>query len=275
MTSTEHTGEVVHVENRGPVAVITIDRPTKYNAIDNAVATGLTDALASVADDPRTRAVVLTGSGRAFAAGADIRLYAGASAAEFDEFTALCNNLCDRIAGSPIPVVAAVNGLALGGGFELVLSCDVVVAEPDAAFGLPEVTLGLLPGWGGTQRLTWHVGPNRARWLIMSGERLDAPTAHSLGIVTHLSKADDLLPTAVRVATTLAEQAPQAIAAVRKSIAAAIPGAPAMSSGSGFKLERELLTALFNSPDGREGIAAFVGKRPPRFSWARAEATNQ
>ncbi|HWD04097.1 MAG TPA: enoyl-CoA hydratase/isomerase family protein [Amycolatopsis sp.] len=260
------SAEVVHVENNGQVAVITIDRPDKYNAIDKAVAVGLIDALASAADDPRARAVVLTGTGRAFAAGADVRLYADASPAEFDEFTALCNTLCDRIAGSPVPVVAAVNGLALGGGFELVLSCDVVVAEPEAAFGLPEVSLGLLPGWGGTQRLTWLVGPNRARWLIMSGERLDARTAHRLGIVTHLSDADDLLPAAVRIATMIAEQAPQAIAAVRESVVAAIPEARAMSRGSGFELERERLTALFNSPDGREGVAAFVAKRPPRFS---------
>ncbi|MEV7870775.1 enoyl-CoA hydratase/isomerase family protein [Streptomyces sp. NPDC088124] len=209
MPAADPATDLVLVEHQGPVAVVTINRPAKYNAISPAVVTALDAALGALGADPRVRAIILTGAGKAFAAGADISFYAQADREEFTAFTGRCNALCDRIATSPVPVVAAVRGLALGGGFELVLSCDVVVAEQGAAFGLPEVSLGLLPGWGGTQRLTWHVGPNRAKWLIMSGERLDATTAEALGIVTHICDTDALLPVALRVADALAAQSPR------------------------------------------------------------------
>jgi enoyl-CoA hydratase/carnithine racemase len=162
-------------------------------------------------------------------------------------------------------VVAAVRGVALGGGLELVLACDVVVAEHGAAFGLPEVTLGLLPGWGGTQRLTWLVGPTRARWLMMSGERMDAETARAVGIVTHLCARDDLFPRSLEVAQLLAARAPLAVAAIREAVIAAVPGGPDGSAGRGFRRERAALGSLFASADGREGVTAFVEKRSPRF----------
>ncbi|MEU0469226.1 enoyl-CoA hydratase/isomerase family protein [Amycolatopsis sp. NPDC006131] len=255
----------VLVERSAPIAVVTINRPEKYNAIDAAVVDALENALTELEGDPAIRAIVLTGAGKAFAAGADIAFYADADRVSFDAFTQRCNELCDRIAKCAVPVVAAVNGLALGGGFELVLSCDVVVAADEASFGLPEVSLGLLPGWGGTQRLTWHVGPNRAKWLVMSGERLDAEAAEAAGIVTHRCAQDELAARAAQIATTLAEQAPLAVAAIREAVTAAVPAAAEASAGAGFQLERAKLSALFESSDGREGIAAFVHKRPPHF----------
>ncbi|MFE2945221.1 enoyl-CoA hydratase/isomerase family protein [Streptomyces sp. NPDC059255] len=266
MTTPELGTDLVLVERAGRVATVTINRPTKYNAINEEIVECLDTAFARLGADPEIHTIVLTGSGKAFAAGADIGFYAQANREQFIAFTERCNALCDRIATSPVPVVAAVKGLALGGGFELVLSCDIVVAADDARFGLPEVSLGLLPGWGGTQRLTWHVGPNRAKWIIMSGGRLDAATAKDLGIVTHTCDRDDLLRLARQVATTLAGQAPGAVAAIREAVTAAVPGAGAGSSGPGFLSERERLIALFDSADGREGIAAFVEKRPARFT---------
>ncbi|MCE0768477.1 enoyl-CoA hydratase/isomerase family protein [Pseudonocardia kujensis] len=270
---TRPDGAAVLVERRGRVGVVTIDRPAKYNAINYAVVDGLQDAITGLGDDPAIGAIVLTGAGKAFAAGADIALYSGADADEFARFTERCNALCDTLAASQVPVVAAVNGLALGGGFELVLSCDVVIAATDATFGLPEVALGLLPGWGGTQRLTWHVGPNRAKWLIMSGRRIDAHTAEQLGIVTQTCRRDELDQVATGLADDLAGQAPCAIAAIREAVTAAVPYAAAGSEGPGFRLERDRLTALFTSPDGQEGIAAFVQKRPARFRARTATST--
>lgn len=260
------TAGPVLVQRRGAVAVLTLNRPAKYNAIDHATVDALTGALDEIEADRNVRAVVLTGAGKAFAAGADIAFYAGADHGEFAAFTERCNALCDRIARCRVPVVAAVRSLALGGGFELVLACDVVVAERGAAFGLPEVTLGLLPGWGGTQRLTWHVGPTRARWLMMSGDRLGAVAAEAVGIVTHLCEGDELVPRALEVADLLAGRAPLAVAAIRDAVVAAVHGGPEGSDGPGFRREREALGELFASADGREGITAFVEKRTPRFT---------
>ncbi|WP_307841639.1 enoyl-CoA hydratase/isomerase family protein [Streptomyces endocoffeicus] len=263
--SPELAPDVVLVERRDRVGIVTINRPAKYNAINYAVVEALSDALRELGDDPAVHAIVLAGAGRAFAAGADIAFYSHADREAFIAFTERCNALCDTIAASPIPIIAAVNGLALGGGFELVLSCDVVVAAANASFGLPEVSLGLLPGWGGTQRLTWHIGPNRAKWLIMSGERINAYTAEQLGIVAQVCAREDLDSVALDTATRLAAQPPAAIAAIRAVVASAVPHASAGSAGPGFRLERDKLTALFDSRDGQEGIAAFVEKRPPCF----------
>ena len=260
MTAHEVSGDLVLTERRGAVGVVTINRPDKYNAISPGVVDGLEQAFTELWDDRGIRAVVLTGSGRAFAAGADITFYATADHTDFAAYTKRCNDLCDRIASAPVPVVAAVTGVALGGGFELALSCDVIVAEHDASFGLPEVALGLMPGWGGTQRLTRLIGLNRAKWMIMSGERLTAAAAAELGIVTRTCERENLLPVAVQLADTLADQAPLAISAIREAVTAAVTG------DAGFRLEQERLATLFDSHDGREGIDAFVHKRPARFS---------
>lgn len=265
MTRSENVTRTVLVEQNDPIAIVTINRPAKYNAINREIVDELDAAFTALEAEPSVRAIVLTGVGRAFAAGADIAFYAAADRAAFASFTRRCNALCDRIANSAVPVVAAVNGVALGGGFELVLSCDVVVAAHEASFGFPEVSLGLLPGWGGTQRLTWHVGLNRAKWLVMSAERLDTDAAQAAGIVTHSCAREDLAAQAVQVATTLSRQAPLAVAAIREAVTAAIPGAAEASSGVGFRFEREKLSALFGSADGSEGITAFVEKRPARF----------
>ncbi|WP_280436807.1 enoyl-CoA hydratase/isomerase family protein [Nocardia carnea] len=247
------------------MATITLDRPRKFNALNSAMVQQFNEALDTVTEDPDIRAVVVTGSGKAFAAGADIAQYEKADAARFAAFTHACNDLCDRIDTFDKPVIAAVNGLALGGGFEIVLACDIVIAAESASFGLPEVSLGLLPGWGGTQRLPQFIGPNRARHLIMTAGRLSAAEAAQAGIVSQICALDDLTETARTLATDIAGRSPLAIAAIKKAVgyaAAAIPG----NRGPGYALEQGLLFELFASEDGREGIAAFVQKRPARFT---------
>lgn len=256
----------VQLERRGRVAVLTLNRPEKYNAIDRSTVDALHSVLDGVDGDDEVGAVVLTGAGEAFAAGADVGFYARSDAAALTAFTDRCNALCERISRFAVPVVAAVHGLALGGGFELVLACDVVVAEDDAVFGLPEVSLGLLPGWGGTQRLTWHAGPARARWLMMSGERLDAARAEDWGIVTSRCEPGTVVRRAYAVADRLAGQAPLAVAAIREAVTAAVYRGPERADGPGFRHERAALEMLFSSADGREGVAAFVQKRPPHFT---------
>ncbi|WP_241962227.1 enoyl-CoA hydratase/isomerase family protein [Rhodococcus opacus] len=256
---------LVALEAGEGVATITLDRPQKFNALNSAMIQQFNEALDTVAEDPDVRAVVVSGTGKAFAAGADIAQYEKAEAAQFAAFTRACNDLCDRIDTFEKPVIAAVNGLALGGGFEIVLACDIVIAAESASFGLPEVSLGLLPGWGGTQRLPQFVGPNRARHLIMTAGRLSAAEANQSGIVSQICALDDLTETARTLATDIAGRAPLAVAAIKKAVGyatAAVPG----NRGPGYALEQSLLFDLFASEDGREGIASFVQKRPARFT---------
>ncbi|WP_063131625.1 enoyl-CoA hydratase/isomerase family protein [Nocardia fusca] len=263
--STTPEEELISLEIGAGVATITLDRPRKFNALNSAMVQQFNEALDTVAEDPEIRAVVVIGTGKAFAAGADIAQYEKADAAQFAAFTRVCNDLCDRIDTFDKPVIAAVNGVALGGGFEIVLACDIVIAAESASFGLPEVSLGLLPGWGGTQRLSQFIGPNRARHLIMTAGRLSAPEAERSGIVSQVCALDDLAESARALATDIAGRSPLAVAAIKKAVgyaSAAVPG----NRGPGYALEQSLLFDLFASEDGREGIAAFVQKRPARFT---------
>lgn len=254
----------LRVRQDAKVLFIELNRPRKYNALDTGMVLGLTDVLQSEARQQTSRAVVISGAGRAFAAGADIAEYAGADRQAFALFTERANVMCSQIASMPVPVIAAVNGLALGGGFELVLSCDIVFASHDASFGLPETGLGLIPGWGGTQRLAHHIGPNRAKELIMTGARLSAQDAHRLGIVNRLHDPENLLEAAAAFAAVIASGPGKAIGAAKRAINAG--HASAAPTGPGFLLEQAELRALFETEDGREGIAAFVEKRPADFT---------
>ncbi|MBY4213653.1 enoyl-CoA hydratase/isomerase family protein [Rhodococcus fascians] len=252
------------IETSEQTAVLTLNRPEKYNALNDAMINQLHQALTDIAHNDDIRVVVLTGTGKAFAAGADIAQYEQATAADFANFTTRCNSLCDRISTLPIPVIAAVNGIALGGGFEIVLACDFVIAADTAAFGLPEVSLGLLPGWGGTQRLSAFIGTSRAKAMIMTASKLTAGQALDAGIVLEVHTTGTELIRARELATDIARRAPLAIAAIKTSVnhaAGAIPG----NTGPGFALEQSLLRELFATDDGREGIRAFVDKRPATF----------
>lgn len=258
--------EVVRTAVRDGVHTIRLSRPHKYNAITTDMILMVSAALESAERDPSVRAVILTGTGGVFAAGADIGEYSGADHGAFARFSDLANALCTRICTLRVPVLAAVNGPALGGGFEIVLSCDLVLASTEASFGLPEIALGLIPGWGGTQRLVGYVGPNRARELVLTGARLTAQAAADLGIVNRICEPDRLLPDATALAAELATGPRLAIAAARRAIRQATP--TAVPGAAGFALEQAELRGLFDTADGREGVHAFVDKRPAVFRGA-------
>ena len=253
----------VEVEDRDAVRYLRMSRPEKRNAINGAMLSGLHAALDDDLAAAGLRVVVLTGAGDAFCAGADIAEYVRMDPAGFRHFTDSAGTLCERLATLPVPVIAAVNGAALGGGFELVLSCDLVVAANNATFGLPEINLGLIPGWGGTQRLVQYVGPNRAREMVLFGTRLSATDAAGAGLVNSICDQADLAATAEQLALALAARPSLAIAAARNAIDHAspqqLPGAP------GFAVEQRELMDLFESADGREGMNAFAQKRAPVF----------
>lgn len=248
----------------GSVGVITLNRPHKLNAIDGSVVLEIGSVLQRLQDDPKIRAIVLTGAGRAFAAGADIGMYRDATPEAFRDFTQRCNALCEQVEQLPKPVVAAVRGVALGGGFELVLSADIVIAAEDAKFGLPEINLGLLPGWGGTQRLTQQIGRGRATEMIMTASRLSARDARTLGLVNEVVPEAEVDDVALLMAERLAAQPMQALTSIKTAIRAANP-AGIRSNSPGFVVEQQELQKLFLTADGKEGIAAFVEKRQPRF----------
>lgn len=254
---------LVRTRQRGTVVTLQLNRPEKYNAFNTEMVAGVTRALHDVRERDDVRALVLAAEGRAFAAGADIAEYAASDRAGFDRFTAAANAMCTELATLPVPVIAAVDGVALGGGFEVVLCCDLVVASGGASFGLPETSLGLIPGWGGTQALTGLIGSSRTKALVFSGDRLSADDAYSLGVVTEVCDTGNAVARAEELAADLTERAAGALAAAKRAVAA---GTKALDrDGQGFATERVELQRLFDTEESREGIAAFVEKRRPLF----------
>ena len=254
------------VGDAGEVLVWTLDRPDALNAIDNGLLAALLAALdeleATIPVDPMaTRALVLTGSGgRAFSTGMDLRERAGFDDAALRAQRAGIVALMSRINALPLPTLAAVEGFALAGGFELALACDLIVASADAVFGLPEVRVGVFPGGGGTQTLTWLIGPARARDLILTGRRLSAAEAEAWGIVARVTERGGALDAAVGVAGEIGLGAPIGI----RQAKAAIRGAH-RSLAAGMADENALYEQVLVSSDRREGFRAFGEKRPPRF----------
>ena len=243
------------------VVLLTLDRPEVLNALSFALLRELDDALAAADADPACHAVVITGSGeRAFAAGVDIKELAaqsGASLLAADPF-----GVVDRIAGLRMPVIAAVRGFALGGGFELALACDLLVLGDDAQLGLPELGLGVIPGAGGTQRLTRAIGRGRAMEAILTGRRIRADEADRLGLATAVVPGAEVVDRALELAGRIAGQAPLAVAAAK----AVVNAAAEIPLADGIRLERERFAALFGTADQQEGMAAFVEKRKPSWS---------
>jgi enoyl-CoA hydratase len=242
------------------VALVTLDRPEVLNALSF----DLLDELAAVLDrldaDPDCRAIVLTGSGsRAFAAGADIRELARQTPVSLrvdDRFA-----VWDRIGAIRTPLIAAVRGFALGGGCELAMTCDIIVAAEDASFGQPEINLGVMPGAGGTQRLTRAIGKARAMDLILTGRTIGAVEAERMGLISRVVNPDETLDAAIELATRIAGQAPVAVLAAKE----AIKQADELPLSSALQHERRAFYLLFASEDQGEGMAAFVEKRPPQW----------
>lgn len=246
----------------GPVALLTIARPQVMNALNEQVLTELANALAAVASHPQTRALVLTGAGpKAFVAGADIAAMARMTGAEALAFSQKGQAVFDAIEALPVPVVAAVNGFALGGGCELVLACDIVYAAENAVFGQPEVRLGVVPGFGGTARLVRVVGRNAALEWILLGDNVPAREAWRLGLVQKVLPPDELMPAAMAAATALASRGPLAVRAARTLVRKAqeLPLAEAQQG------EAHAFATLFDGHDQKEGMQAFLQRRPPNF----------
>jgi len=247
-------------EPRPGVGLVTIDRPAVLNALDRRTIEELVAALASLDADPDCRCIVITGAGeRAFVAGADIGEMAEQTAASMRAGGPFAQ--WDRIAAIATPMVAAVRGYALGGGCELALACDLVVAADDATFGQPEITLGIMPGLGGTQRLARTIGRARTMELVLTGRRLPAAEAYQMGLVSQLVPAAETLPVALSLAARIAAAPPLAVAAAMRAIDGAFEG-PLVE---GMALERELFHELFDTQDQKEGMRAFREKRRPTW----------
>jgi enoyl-CoA hydratase len=239
------------------VALVTIDRPEALNALSFDLVRELAGALETLDADPACRAVVLTGSGtRAFAAGADIRelaIQTSASLASGGDFDAWA-----RIDAIGLPIVAAVRGFALGGGCELAMACDLIVAGDDARFGQPEINLGVIPGAGGTQRLTRAIGSARAMELILTGRTMTADEAFAAGLVTRVVPAGATVEAALELAARIASMPPLAVRAAKQAVRAAAE----LPLTHGLAAERQAFFALFDTDDQREGMSAFIEKRP-------------
>src|SRR5215208_2500332 len=252
----------VRSERDGGVAVVTIDRPDALNALDVSTLTALQEELLALGGDTDVRAVVLTGSGdRAFAAGADIKYMSGLDPEQAKEWGELGQSVGRLLETLPAPTIAAINGFALGGGCELALACDIRNASTNAKLGQPEINLGIIPGWGGTQRLARVCGLGVAKELILTGRLVDADEALRLGLVNAVFPADELLPRTLETARLVASKSPLALRAAKLALNHALQG----DHVDNLSREAEEFGALFASEDAKEGLAAFVEKREPNF----------
>ncbi len=254
--------EFLTVEVADRIATVTINRPDKLNALNARVLEELDVVFTAFATDPLVAAVIVTGAGRAFVAGADIAEIAGHDAAGLEQMSAKGQAIFNRIERLTKPVIAAVNGFALGGGCELALACHIRVASEHAKFGLPEVKLGLMPGYGGTQRLPRLVGKGRALRLILSGEQIDATEAYRIGLVDVLATAKTLHEEAKSLALQFAKNGPVAVA---RTIEAVNDGFDRLADDA-LALEARLFGSLGSTKDMAEGTAAFLAKRPAQFT---------
>ncbi|KAA9132217.1 enoyl-CoA hydratase [Microbacterium caowuchunii] len=253
------TYENISVEQRGRVGWITLDRPRALNALDSALVDELARAVAAFDEDEGVGCIVLTGSERAFAAGADITEMSEKSARDMlmaNPFAGM-----ESVARARTPIVAAVAGYALGGGCELAMTCDIILAADTATFGQPEINLGVIPGLGGTQRLTRAIGPYKAAELILTGRMMDAAEAERAGLVSRVVPAADLLDEAAALAETIAGKSLPVVYAAKEAVRAA----QETTLAEGMRFEKQTFAALFALDDQKEGMAAFRAKRAPEF----------
>ncbi|MFW5876025.1 MAG: enoyl-CoA hydratase/isomerase family protein [Myxococcota bacterium] len=251
----------IRVEHDGSLSTVTVARPERMNALDAEVLEGLKNAFEEVADRKSTRCAILTGEGKAFVAGADIAAMREMSPEEASDFGELGHEAFARIEALRVPVIAAVNGFALGGGCELALACDFVYASDKAKLGQPEVKLGIIPGFGGTQRLSRRVGVAMARELIYTGAMIDAREALRIGLVNRVLPSDQLLPEARKTAETISQMGPAGVSTAKRVIREG-EGLPLPDANA---VEVDAFTELFRSPDRVEGMTAFLEKRAAEF----------
>jgi enoyl-CoA hydratase len=251
--------ETIIVERRGKVGLIRLNRPQSLNALNSALERELDAALDAFAADAAIGCMVITGSDKAFAAGADIKEMADKSFAEafLGEFV----SSWDHVAHMRKPVIAAVAGFALGGGCELAMQCDLIIAADNAKFGQPEIKLGVIPGIGGTQRLTRAIGKAKAMDLILTGRMMDAQEAERSGLVARIVPLASLVDEAVKIAETIASMSLPSVLAAKEAVNRAFE----TSLAEGVRFERRVFHSLFATADQKEGMGAFIAKRPPKF----------
>ncbi len=254
--------DLVLSERRGPLVLLTLNRPEALNALDRATLEALEARVAEVGRDAGVRALVLTGAGRAFAAGADIEQMRAMGPSEAQEFSRLGHRALGALEELPIPTIAAVNGYALGGGCELACACDWIYASTKARFGQPEVNLGLIPGFGGTSRLVRRVGLAWTKQLVLSGEPIRSEEAMRIGLVNRLFEPDALLEAAIETGETIARKGPVAIAQAKRVLQQGQDADVRLAHA----LEQNAFGLVFASDDRREGMDAFLEKRDPKFS---------
>lgn len=252
--------EHILVSSDDGVGLIALNRPRVLNALNQALMEELAGAMEAMDRDDAVRCLVLTGHDRAFAAGADVREFAEATTADMVRGYRFHQWQRIRMVGKP--VVAAVSGFALGGGCELAMSCDIIIASETARFGQPEIRLGLMPGAGGTQRLTRAIGKSRAMELILTGGYLSAHEAYDRGLVSRVVPVELYLDEAKRLAKEIARQPPIAVRMAKEAVLQAFE----TTLGSGLEFERRCFHLLFGTEDKREGVRAFLEKRPARFT---------
>ncbi len=254
--------ENIRLEVEGPQAILKVDRPKALNALNTATLRELEAALREIAQNEQLRSLIITGAGeKAFVAGADIAEMANLTTAQARQFAGLGHRVLHMVEALSIPTIAAVNGYALGGGCELALCCDLIYASQRAKFGQPEVGLGVIPGFGGTQRLARLVGRARAMELIFTGDAIDAAQAKEIGLVLEVVSPEKLIDQCRSVAAKIATKGPVAIAQAKRAIQFGIDG----DLRSANELERQAFAMLFGTEDQREGMKAFLEKRAPAF----------
>jgi len=244
------------------IGIVTVNRPESLNALNGEVYTELYELFQEIENDQGVRVVILTGSGeRAFVAGADIAEMQPQSSIEIRDFIDKARRASDRVYTMSKPVIAAVNGFALGGGCELAMCCDLRVASEDAKFGQPEINLGIIPGAGGTQRLSRLIGMTRAKELIYTGDFIDANTAYSFGLINKVVSPDNLMTEARELAQKILSKSSIALSRAKE----AITSGAEIDLSSGLDLEAQCFALCFATEDQKEGMAAFMQKRKPEF----------
>jgi enoyl-CoA hydratase/carnithine racemase len=255
------TYDTLLVEQRQHVVYVTLNRPSALNALNTPLRRDLRDCFTALQADPQVRVVVITGAGRAFCAGADIKEWREPTSVVEDREDRLRLNFWQAMGRCEVPIIAAINGYALGGGCELAMCCDIRLASDQAQLGLTEVTLGIIPGGGGTQRLPRLIGRGKALELILTGKRVDATEALHLGLVEQVVPPDQLKAAAEDLALTIVSRAPLAVKYAKEAMVRGLE----LPLTEGLKVESELYTLLRTTEDRMEGARAFQEKRAPQF----------
>ncbi len=248
----------IAVRQTGAITTIQLNRPDKLNAVDREMLDMLDAEVNRLHQDESVRVVVLKGSGeRAFCVGADLSQIATFDSADIRKWVNDGNRVLSRLASLPVPVIAAIHGYAVGGGLEFALACDLRIASEDSSFGLPEITHGWFPGWGGTHRLLNVIGESKAKELVFLGERIDAQTAHGLGLVNRVVPRERLLAEVSQIAESLSQKSPVAVSAAK----ATLTRNPMPENGYEISYEALALSTCFTTPEVQEGLEAFLNRK--------------